>query len=119
VWVVLIDDQDETRARLAEMLQEEGHQVTSESCGRLGLRRLRRGHPDVLITEVLMPTMDGLEVIKAARRMRPDLWIIAMSGGGSLISADLALTLARAFGADRILYRPFPKKDLLHAIERR
>ena len=117
--IVLIDDQDEARVRLSEMLAEEGHQVIPESCGRRGLRRLRQSRPDVLITEVLMPTMDGLEVIETARRIHPDVWIIAMSGEGTLVSAHTALTLARAFGADRILYRPFPNKDLLDAIERK
>jgi CheY-like chemotaxis protein len=117
--IVLIDDQDRARVRLSKMLEQEAHDVASANCGRRGLRKLRQGRPDVLITEVLMPTMDGLEIIKAARQMYPDLRIVAISGGGRFVSADLALTLARAFGADRILYRPFPKKDLLDAIKRR
>ena len=117
--IVLIDDHDKHRVRLSKTLEQEGHDIVSENSGRLGLRRLRQRRPDALITEILMPAMDGLEIIKAARQMYPDLWIIAMSGGGRLVSADLALTLARAFGADRILYRPFPKKDMLDAIQRR
>lgn len=117
--VVLIDLQNDARARLAAMLEEEGHEVFQESNSRRGLRRLGQSRFDVLIAEVMMPTMDGLEVIKAARRIHPDLWIIAMSGEASPLSAYTALTLARAFGADRILYRPFQRKDLFDAIERR
>jgi CheY-like chemotaxis protein len=71
-----------------------------------------------LITEIMMPTMDGLDVIRAARRIHPDVWIVAMSGEGTLVSAHTALTLARVLGADRLLYRPFPNEDLLDAIKR-
>lgn len=116
--IVLIDNQDEARVRLSEMLKEQGHQVAAEGCGRRGLRRLRQNRPDVLITEIMMPTMDGLDVIRAARRIHPDVWIVAMSGEGTLVSAHTALTLARVLGADRLLYRPFPNEDLLDAIKR-
>ena len=118
VRILLIEDEAAARASLAKMLMEAGHHVVTADCGKLGLARLRQCNADVLITEVMMDGMDGLEVIKSARNSRPDLWIISISGEGDLVPAATALTLARAFGADRILYRPFEKAELLAALER-
>ncbi len=115
--ILAIDDCGKSRSLIAAALGAEEHELRLAGSGREGLAELQRGAVDVLITEVLMPIMDGLEVIKAARRSHPDLWIIAISGGGRYLSADVALTFARAFGADRILYKPFVEAELKAAIE--
>lgn len=117
--VLLIEDNAAVRAIIAEMLKDAGHDVVFAEDGRLGLAKLRQSNADVLITEVMMPGIDGLEVIKSARASYPDLWIISISGEGNLVPASTALTLARAFGADQILYRPFEKSELLAALERK
>lgn len=118
VKIILIEDDAAARASFAKMLMEAGHDVIIADCGKLGLAKLRQYNAEVLVTEVMMAGMDGLEVIKSARSGRPDLWIVSISGEGNLVPANTALTLARAFGADRILYRPFEKSELLAALER-
>lgn len=115
--ILAIDDCGKSRSLIAAALRAGEHEVSLADSGREGLAELQRGAVDVLITEVLMPIMDGLEVIKAARRSHPDLWIIAICGGGRYLSAHMALTLARALGADRILYKPFDEAELKAAIE--
>ena len=116
--IILIEDDSAARARFAEMLMEAGHDVVPADCGRVGLAKLHQGKAGALITEVMMTGMDGLEIIKSARSRHPKLWIVAISGEGKLVPASTALTLARAFGADRILYRPFGKSELLAALKR-
>jgi len=87
--------------------------------GRAGLMELRQTHFDVIISEVLMPETDGIEVVKAAREKSDDLWIVSTSAGGCYLSASAVLAMARAFGVDRVLYKPFCKQDLLEAITKR
>jgi len=116
--ILVIDDQEHARVSTAAVLEAAGHEVILADGGQAGLRELKRSHPDVVITEVLMPEIDGIEVVKAARAKQQDLWIVTTSGGGRRLSAIATLAMARAFGVDRILYKPFRKKDLLDAIAR-
>jgi DNA-binding response OmpR family regulator len=116
--ILVIDDQEQARLCMAAALEEAGHEVILADGGQAGLKELKRSHVDVVITEVLMPETDGLEIIKAARVKQPELWIVSTSAGGRYLSANATLALARAFGADRVLYKPFRMEDLLEVIAR-
>jgi YesN/AraC family two-component response regulator len=70
---------------------------------------------DVLVTDILMPEADGLEVIRAASG-RPELGIIAISGGGNYMPAAVSLAMSEAFGARKVLFKPFRKQELLDAV---
>jgi CheY-like chemotaxis protein len=67
---------------------------------------------------MIMPEVGGIDVIRQVRKDHPNLWIVAISGGGDMLSTTVTLTLSEAFGADRILYKPFVKSELLAALER-
>lgn len=116
--VLVIDDQKQMLTTLGNLLRRAGHEVVLANSGREGLSRIAENDIEVLITDMLMPDMDGIEVIKTLRVKHPGLWIVAMSGGGRMLSANVALTLSRAFGADRVLYKPFRTAELLAALER-
>lgn len=111
--ILVIDDDPQIRLLLREVLEAEGHVVRQASNGRNGLRMARMAVPDVVLTDVLMPEVDGLEVTMGVHRGFPATRIIAMSGGVG--DMDL-LDVAEAFGAHRTLRKPFMLNDLLQAI---
>lgn len=115
--IVVIDDEPDFLALIATRLAAAGHEVVTELRATKGIAEVLANGADVLVTDMLMPDFDGLEVIRTLRAKRPQLWIVAISGGGQLISSAMTLNFSQALGADRILYKPFGHRDLLAAIE--
>lgn len=102
---------------LRSMLESAGHDVTEANNGRAAIEILQGSDPvDVLVTDILMPEADGLEVIRAASG-RPELGIIAISGGGNHMPAAISLAMSEAFGARKVLFKPFRKQELLDALK--
>lgn len=103
--ILLLDDEPELRCTLRDRLILEGYDVQTAPDGRRGLKLYQENPADLVITDVLMPEMDGLEVIRVLCGMPAPPLIIAMSGGGS---RDLDfLVEATEFGATRTLSKPF------------
>lgn len=113
--VLVIDDNDGLRAVVRLALEADGHRVVEAGDGREGLALLARHRPEVMITDILMPTKEGLETIREARADQPQLGIVAMSGGGGMEAVDL-LRIAQQFGADRVLGKPFRPAELREAV---
>lgn len=114
--VLVIDDVEAVREAMALVLENAGHEVLQAADGVEGLRRLGEGPVDLLITDVLMPGADGIEVIKEVRRSAPHLKVIAMSGGGNRLPAGFSLKMAQAFGAKAVLYKPFENAELVETV---
>ena len=93
-----------------------GHQVTAATDGRNALQILEGGTFDLVITDIVMPEMEGLELIRQIRKQSPAPKIIGMSGGGRG-TADDYLELAKRFGAARTLAKPFTVKELTAAVD--
>jgi DNA-binding response OmpR family regulator len=109
--ILLLDDEPEIRSTLRDRLILEGYDVQTAPDGRLGLKLYHESPVDLVITDVLMPEMDGLEVIRALCGTPSPPLIIAMSGGGN---RDLDfLVEASEFGATRTLPKPFRLDDLV------
>jgi DNA-binding response OmpR family regulator len=109
--ILLLDDELEMRSTLRDRLILEGYDVQTAPDGRLGLKLYHERPVDLVITDVLMPEMDGLEVIRALCGTPSPPLIIAMSGGGS---RDLDfLVEATEFGATRILSKPFRLEEFV------
>jgi CheY-like chemotaxis protein len=114
--VLVVDDVVEMRSMIRSMLESAGHNVTEANDGRAAIKILQGPDPiDVLVTDILMPEADGLEVIRAAAG-RPELGIIAISGGGNYMPAAVSLAMSEAFGARKVLFKPFRKQELLEAV---
>jgi CheY-like chemotaxis protein len=114
--VLLVDDDDQVRRVLACMLSDEGHEVVEASDGISALRLMHSTVVDLVITDIVMPQMEGLEFLRILHK-RPDRpRVIAISGGGRGSTTDY-LELAKNFGADAILPKPFAKKELVVEIE--
>jgi CheY-like chemotaxis protein len=114
--ILVIDDTPAMRAVLEDMLVRAGHQVTLTSNGKEALAFLQNTTVDIVITDIVMPEVDGLEVLTKLRRMNPRPGLIAMSGGGRGSVKDY-LELAALFGAVATLEKPFTRDDLFKAIE--
>ena len=113
--ILVVDDMAALRSTIRAILESDGHEVAEAENGRRAIAALAEGRFDIVMTDILMPESDGIELIRSLSG-DPNLGIIAMSGGGSYISAAVSLELARASGATRILRKPFRKPELLAAV---
>lgn len=115
--LLLIDDDPALLSLLRRTLERAGYEVVTAPNGREGLQRLTTGPFDLLITDIVMPEMEGLELILKLRQSHPALRIIAISGGGQLRPASY-LNLARLSGAMTVLAKPFELEELLAAVQK-
>ena len=111
--IVVIDDDPEMRSVLEETLLSAGHDVFTADEGRLGLAFSRTAPVDLLITDLVMPGMEGMETIRKFRREFPGVPIIAISGNPNLGNVlDTAIRL----GAVKTLAKPFQGAELLELV---
>jgi len=113
--VLLIEDDGSVRRIVRKMLERGRHEVTEAENGRVGLDRLRDSTFDLVITDIVMPEMDGLETLIELRKHYPALTVIAMSGGGRTGNMDF-LGSAEKLGASSVLQKPFTSDVLTAAI---
>jgi len=116
--ILLIDDDEQFRLMLKQMLSGDGHRVSEASDGTDGLQAAAASRPDLVITDILMPKKDGIEVIVDINRNDPSLPIIAISGGRRTISAEFNLDSARMMGVRATLAKPFSRDQLRAAIRK-
>jgi YesN/AraC family two-component response regulator len=113
--LLIIDDEPHILLMLKKMLERSGYEVDLAANGVEGINLFRKSNADLVITDIIMPEKEGLETIREMRRIKPDLKIIAMSGGGK-VSADNYLEIARIFGASKIIEKPFTQKEIISAV---
>ena len=110
--ILVIDDEDEVRTSIVNLLRNTGFTVVEAPNGRRGMEQLSQHYVTLVLTDILMPEMDGLEVVMEIRRSHPTKKIVAMSKGLDL------LRLAKALGAHATVAKPFEARDLLDTISR-
>ena len=115
--ILLADDDDDVRALFELSLAKRGHAVVAVGTGREAIAYLSRDNFDVLVTDIVMPDGDGLDVIKAAREGHPQMGIVAVSGGGRYVNGQFCRNLAAALGADISLPKPVRPDRLVEAVE--
>lgn len=113
--VLVVDDEELVRYSVRLMLEDEGHEVVEAVDGVQGLACLAAGNFDILVTDVVMPAMRGLDIIVEAKRRWPNLGIVAMSGSGVRRHLDY-LAMAEQAGADIVLAKPFARQELADAL---
>jgi CheY-like chemotaxis protein len=113
--LLLVDDDDSLRTVWKIALVKMGHEVTEARDGREAMILFEQAPPDIVITDLVMPEKDGLEMIRDLRRLHPDVKIIAISGGGRMSAANY-LKIGKAMGADVVLPKPFLNEELRAAI---
>lgn len=115
--ILLIDDDELLRDTLVQMLERDGHRVTQAEDGQQGLDRHAEGHFDLVITDVLMPRVDGAQVIAALRQRDKTLPIVAISGGRRVLTPAFSLQTASLAGATLEMAKPFGLADLRQAVQ--
>jgi CheY-like chemotaxis protein len=116
--ILLIDDMKGVRRTVSALLKRAGHTVTEADDGGAGLELLKGGARfDLVITDMLMPKHDGMEVLLFLQQQPNRPKVLAMSGGGSQVSTDEAFMLARS-KADATLAKPFDNADLLAEVDK-
>ena len=98
------------------MLERTGFEVDLASNGNEGLELYKKILVDLVITDIIMPEKEGIETIRAMKRLRADLKIIAMSGGGK-VSSDNYFNTAKIFGVSRIITKPFSQKLMVSDVQ--
>ena len=114
--VLIIDDDERVLETFQIVLSSSGRQVQTASNGALGIEATKTNSFDIVVTDVVMPEKDGLEVLMQMRKTHPDTKIVVVSGGGRTSATDY-LKMAEVLGADRVLYKPVTATELSVAIE--
>ena len=114
--IIVIDDQEPIRRIVRRALENDGHQVFEASDGEAGMALLEREPADVVITDIFMPGMDGIQTLREIRKRFPAIKVIAMSGGDSSGMLDLRRD-AELLGAVKSLQKPFNARDIVEIVQ--
>jgi CheY-like chemotaxis protein len=124
--ILVVDDELDVRDAIERVLSRSGYSVRTTGDAADALTELRRGHADVVITDIIMPGINGVDGIECIRKEFPAVRIIAISGGGNFgitayqpnaITTSAYLAAAERAGAHLVLTKPFDSTDLLQSVE--
>jgi|EndMetStandDraft_2_1072991.scaffolds.fasta_scaffold253917_1 CheY-like chemotaxis protein len=117
--ILVVDDDTAVRGAIKVVLELDGHEVVLAANGRAGVDAVEAGKFDLVICDIFMPGMDGIETITAFHRSNPQMPVIAMSGftfrDGQTPAPDY-LSLSTKLGAAYSLRKPFRPGELLKAV---
>jgi DNA-binding response OmpR family regulator len=113
--ILVVDDNNQMREMLRLILEAAGHEVLDAVNGKIALHLQMTMPADLVITDIIMPEMEGLDLIMNIRKIAPGVKIIAISGGGK-VDPNLCLKIADKLGADKILLKPFSKSTILSMV---
>lgn len=111
--ILVVDDESSISDLVRSILTEKKYEVTTAKDGREGLKVFDSAHPDLVITDIVMPDMEGIEFIRSLVKKKKDLPIIVMSGNAV---GTKFLKTARTLGAQAALRKPFTVQELLEVI---
>ena len=112
--ILLIDDEPDIVRVLSRSLRADGYEVSSATSGAQGLAEFERVHPEIVITDIKMASMDGIEVLKQVKRREPEAEVIIITGHGDIANAVEALH----FGASDFINKPLRDEALTIALKR-
>jgi len=109
--ILIIDDDPRIRRMLEAAFEVAGHEVDSVANGKDALRHYVGNPADLVITDIFMPEMDGIEFLMRLQELFPDARLIAMSGGSAVAGRDV-LQAARVLGAVEVIHKPFELDEI-------
>jgi len=113
--ILLVDDDELVRYVISKVLRKAEHEVLEAENGKQALKILINENVDILITDIIMPEIEGIELIMRLKKSHPDLPIIAISGGSRMVDTGY-LSSAKSLGAFATLEKPFDEQELLNLI---
>lgn len=114
--ILLVEDDDLVRDMLDQVLQRASHKVITATDGEQAAELLKAIHPDIMVTDIIMPKKSGITLISEVKNKHPNMEIIAISGGGRLDPTGY-LDLSESLGASVSFEKPIDKSALLMAID--
>jgi Response regulator containing CheY-like receiver, AAA-type ATPase, and DNA-binding domains len=115
--ILVVDDDKDVCDLVCLLLESEGYEVTSALGGKQALRYAQSSTPDLVITDVVMPEVDGFELLLALRTLCPAAKSVLMSGAGRL-SPEQYMQTARWLIAGEVLRKPFTRAEFLATVQR-
>lgn len=115
--ILLVDDEPMIREGLKIALEMEGHRTVTAADGNEAIKIAEETKPHIIITDIIMPESDGIEVICTLKESNPDIKILAISGGGRISASD-HLRIAKQLGATGVLEKPFSTAELISEINK-
>ena len=113
--ILVVDDEAMLRGVVRKMLERNGHEVFDAADGALGTEAYRRLLTDIVITDIVMPNKDGIQLIIELKKEFPSVRLIAMSGGARTSERDF-LEVAKQYGVRQVLHKPFSRAELEAAV---
>ena len=114
--ILIVDDDPDILQTLRRVLESQGHTVSEALDGKAALRYFAGDPADLVISDIYMPDMDGIEFLIRVREAFPEAKVLAMSGGGHL-TKERVLGAASMLGATGVLEKPFTIEDVLEAVK--
>lgn len=114
--ILVIDDQEHIRTLISKILSIDGHVVESAVNGKVGMKMIENNPYDIVITDIIMPDMDGLEVILELKKRSSPIPLIVTTGGAARLEIQELLTAAKHLGADRVIPKPLDFIKLKEAV---
>ena len=115
--ILLVDDEKAVREPLRIKLERAGHEVMEAGNGNEADELLAQNSFELVITDIIMPKKEGLELIRDLKKNFPNVKIIAITGGDRQINQKLNLESALQLGADDMLQKPFTLSTLLRSVK--
>ncbi|MEQ8509619.1 MAG: response regulator [Rhodospirillaceae bacterium] len=115
--ILLVEDSPEVSLSVREILASAGHDVDDAANGKEALAKLAEHSYDMVVSDIWMPEMDGISLLKEIRGAGNDVPVVVISGGAPNAPLTYTAPLASTFGAKAVVYKPFEKEELLKTID--
>jgi CheY-like chemotaxis protein len=115
--IMVVDDEADVIRMITLILEDADYRVISVNRGEDAIKQLASEPVDLVITDIIMPDMEGIEFIRSVQASHPALPVIAISGGGRSHNSDF-LKFARSLGAQATLPKPFRREELLAVVSK-
>ncbi len=112
--ILIVEDDKNLQLTLKGFLEENNYEVINTMWGTMGIEQVKKGIPDLVLLDIMLPGINGMEVLERMKEIDSDLPIIMITGYGSAESAVRAIEL----GAYDYIYKPFEAEKLLEKIDK-
>ena len=117
--VLVVEGDPLVRSVLTRLLQRDGYEFQAAGSGREALERIESANFDLIVTDVTIPDMDGMELVRAVRELGHSVPIVAVAGGGGRVDEEALLTIARELGEVEVVPQPFNLDHIRAVLARR
>ncbi len=115
--ILLVDDDSAFRESVYDILELEGFEVIEAEDGKYALPILENEDVHLVITDILMPEIEGIDLVSKIKKLKPNLKVIGMTGGGRIGSAEQVKSMCSSFFFETVLSKPFLVEDLIAEVE--